>query len=85
MALLWIPILSLLASVIASVTGNLNRTTSAWLTATMPAIALGIAIYYTPVVFAGKTLLYSLQWIPAMGINLSFRLDGLALLFVFII
>jgi len=85
MALLWIPILSLLASVIASVTGNLNRTISAWLTAIMPAIALGIAIYYTPAVFAGETLLYSIQWIPAMGINLSFRLDGLALLFVFMI
>lgn len=85
MALLWIPILSLLASVIASVTGNLNRTTSAWLTAIFPAIALVIAIYYTPAVFAGETLLYSLQWIPALGINLSFRLDGLALLFVFMI
>jgi len=85
MALLWIPILSLLASVIASVTGNLNRTTSAWLTAISPAIALAIAIYYTPAVFAGETLLYSLQWIPALGINLSFRLDGLALLFVFMI
>lgn len=85
MALLWIPILSLLASVIASVTGNLNRTTSAWLTAILPAIALAIAIYYTPAVFAGETLLYSLQWIPALGINLSFRLDGLALLFVFMI
>ncbi|SFB92088.1 monovalent cation/H+ antiporter subunit A [Pseudoalteromonas denitrificans] len=85
MALLWIPLLSLLASIIASVTGSLNRTVSAWLTAIMPAIALAIAIYYTPAIFSGETLLYSLEWLPAIGISLSFRLDGLALLFVFMI
>ncbi|ATC94075.1 multicomponent K+:H+ antiporter subunit A [Pseudoalteromonas tunicata] len=50
-----------------------------------PFIALVIALTLSPQVFSGESLIYQLSWIPALGINLSFRLDGLALLFVFMI
>ncbi|AXT32578.1 monovalent cation/H+ antiporter subunit A [Pseudoalteromonas tunicata] len=85
MALLWIPLLSLIGSVIASLSGRFGRTRCAWLTALAPFIALVIALTLSPQVFSGESLIYQLSWIPALGINLSFRLDGLALLFVFMI
>lgn len=84
-ALLWIPLLSLFGSILAGLSGRFGRTTCTWLTALTPFIALMIAFNYSSAVFAGETLLYHLDWIPALGIELSFRLDGLSLLFVYMI
>ena len=47
-------------------------------------LPLGIFSYLIsliPEVSAGKGLLYSISWIPSLGVNLDFRLDGLSLLF----
>ncbi|MFY8273188.1 monovalent cation/H+ antiporter subunit A [Pseudoalteromonas sp. SSDWG2] len=85
MTLLWIPLLSLIGSLLASFTGNLTRNQSAAVTALMPIICLAIVINLAPQVLAGETLYTSLAWIPELGVNLSFRLDGLALLFCILI
>jgi len=85
MILLWIPLLSLIGSVISSCTGKLSRNQTAVLSALAPLAALGITLYYAPAVLAGETIRYSLTWIPALGLDLSLRLDGLSLLFMFMI
>ena len=85
MTLLWIPLLSLFGSIISSLTGKLTRNQSTGLTLLMPVIALAMAVNLAPAVFAGEVIRYSAEWVPLLGLNLSLRLDGLALLFVFMI
>ncbi|MEL0641070.1 monovalent cation/H+ antiporter subunit A [Pseudoalteromonas aliena] len=85
MTLLWIPLLSLIGSVISACTGKLSRNLSTSLTALAPLIALGITLYHAPAVLAGETIRYSFAWIPSIGLDLSLRLDGLSLLFMFMI
>jgi multicomponent K+:H+ antiporter subunit A len=85
MTLLWIPLLSLLGSIISSMTGKLSRNQSTTLTLLTPVIALAFAISLAPAVFAGDVIRETISWIPLLGIDIAFRLDGLALLFVFMI
>lgn len=85
MTLIWIPLLSLLGSIISARTGKLTRNQSTTLALIMPVIALFMTTSVAPVVFSGKVIRESFSWIPALGIDLSFRLDGLSLLFVFMI
>jgi multicomponent K+:H+ antiporter subunit A len=85
MTLLWIPLLSLLGSIISSRTGKLTRNQSTALTLLMPIIALFMTISLAPTIFAGKVIRETISWIPLLGIDIAFRLDGLALLFVFMI
>lgn len=40
-----------------------------------------LLLLQSPAIFAGKTLLQRWDWLPELGLNISFRLDGLALLF----
>ncbi len=85
MTLLWIPLLSLLGSIISSMTGKLTRNQSTGLTMLMPIIALFITIDLAPAVFSGEVIRETISWIPLLGIDIAFRLDGLALLFIFMI
>ncbi|WP_409425047.1 monovalent cation/H+ antiporter subunit A [Pseudoalteromonas sp. RW-H-Ap-1] len=85
MTLLWIPLLSLIGSVISACTGKLSRNQATSLTAIAPLAALAITLYHAPAVLAGETIRFSAQWIPALGLDISLRLDGLSLLFLFMI
>lgn len=85
MTLLWIPLLSLFGSIISSMTGKLTRNQSTSLTLIMPVVALLMTINLAPDVFSGELIRDTISWIPLLGINIAFRLDGLALLFVFMI
>ncbi|MGO2012518.1 MAG: monovalent cation/H+ antiporter subunit A [Pseudoalteromonas sp.] len=85
MTLLWIPLLSLIGSVISSCTSKLSRNKSTGLTMLAPLLALAIALYHTPAIFDGEVIRYTMQWIPALGIEIAFRLDGLTLLFLYMI
>ena len=58
-----------------------NRTVSAWATTVVTGTALFLLLHLAPEVFAGNTLYTSWAWMPALGLNFSFRLDGFALLF----
>jgi len=58
---------------------------SAWL-APMPAAILAIAFAAcVPAVAAGDALRFSIPWVPSLGINLSFLIDGLSLTFALLI
>jgi len=85
MNLLWIPLLSLLGSIISSMTGKLTRNQSMILSLIMPVIALLMTVNLAPAIFAGENIRETVSWIPLLGIDIAFRLDGLALLFVFMI
>jgi multicomponent K+:H+ antiporter subunit A len=57
------------------------RARTAWLAAAVTAAALGLLLWQAGDVFAGKTLLWQTAWLPSVGLNIGWRLDGLALMF----
>ena len=74
MTLLWIPLLSLIGSVISSCTGKLSRTQAAAVTVLAPLAALGITLYHTPAILAGETIRYAVTWIPLLDWTYHFVL-----------
>lgn len=58
-----------------------RRRLSAWVAAAVTGSSLALLLAAAPAVFAGQTLLWAAEWVPAIGLNASFRLDGLALMF----
>ncbi|TGG95022.1 monovalent cation/H+ antiporter subunit A [Natronospirillum operosum] len=62
-----------------------GRTACAWATALPPALGLVLLFSQAPAVLAGEVRRFSLNWIPELGLNLAFRLDGLSFLFCLLI
>ena len=58
-----------------------RRAAAAAVAAAVTLGALGLLLGLAPDVFAGKVLLQQLEWVPAIGLDANFRLDGLALMF----
>ena len=58
-----------------------RRSLAAWLAGTIALGCLALLLLMAPQVFGGQTLLLQADWVPAIGLNIGFRLDGLALLF----
>jgi len=61
------------------------RRLTAWLAAAVTAAAMAATTTLAPAVFAGETVLAQAEWVPAIGLAANFRLDGLALMFVWLI
>ncbi|OHV12724.1 monovalent cation/H+ antiporter subunit A [Kushneria phosphatilytica] len=85
MVLLLIVLLPLAGSLVPLMCQHISRGWCAWLTALLPAIALGISLSQTSTILDGEVLRHSLEWIPALGLSLAFRLDGLSFLFSLLI
>ena len=62
-----------------------GRAATAWCAAAVTALAALWLIPLLPATFAGATAIERLPWIPAAGLDLAFRLDGLGLLFALLI
>lgn len=84
-SLIWLPFLPLLGTLIPLITSRLSRTACAFLTAVLPALTLFLVLSHTEAIFHGERFFASIPWIPAIGLQLAFRLDGLALLFSILI
>ncbi len=83
-----LPIIALLpfvGAIFAARAASFNRLASAWVAATVTVLALAFLAPSMGKVFAGETLVQSWSWIPAIGLEFAFRLDGLALLFAILI
>jgi multicomponent K+:H+ antiporter subunit A len=61
------------------------RMLAAWLSGIAMLAALALLIGQAPAVFSGETVAFSQPWVPGLGLALSFRVDGLAFLFAFLI
>jgi multicomponent Na+:H+ antiporter subunit A len=64
---------------------RLARAATGWLLALLP---LGLTLYFAEFigrVAGGATIVAAYPWAPALGVNLSFSLDGLSLLFALLI
>ena len=58
-----------------------RRRLTAWIAAAVTGTALLPLLGQAPAVFDGQVLLAQAEWVPALGLNANFRLDGLALMF----
>jgi multicomponent Na+:H+ antiporter subunit A len=81
-----IAILAGLAGALAAPwTSRAKPALAGWLLAIVPA---GIALYFAsflPAILSGDSKTISYAWAPSLGLNLSFHLDGLSLLFALLI
>jgi multicomponent K+:H+ antiporter subunit A len=62
-----------------------RRAATAAIAGAVALAAFGILLSLAPAVFAGEVLLWHTEWVPAIGLNLGWRLDGLALMFALLI
>ncbi|GAA5218472.1 monovalent cation/H+ antiporter subunit A [Corallincola platygyrae] len=85
MSLFLVPLLPLLGTLVPLFTERWSRSALATATAILPAIALMLVLAMAPTVFDGDSVTASLSWIPSLGLDLAFHLDGLGLLFSLLI
>lgn len=85
MGLLWIPLLPMLGTLVPLLVARYSRSRIAVYTALLPAIALFLLFIQAPAVFSGEVIKTSFEWIPLAGLEVAFRLDGLAWLFALLI
>jgi len=86
MTLLTIILLPLLAgTTLALLAARISRVASAWAVAGVTLCSLGLLLGFSEAVFSGQKIVSSIPWMPELGINFSFRLDGLGYLFTLLI
>ncbi|MBF7054011.1 monovalent cation/H+ antiporter subunit A [Halomonas sp. KAO] len=81
MTLMWIALLPLVGMLVPMVTASHGRRTCSLATAVLPALALLLMLAQLPALSSGEALRASVAWIPSLGLELAFRLDGLSVLF----
>ncbi len=64
---------------------RLGRAAAAWTCAGTMALCLALLAPLLPTVFAGGAVVARLAWLPAHGLDLALRLDGLGMLFALLI
>ncbi|GMQ53141.1 monovalent cation/H+ antiporter subunit A [Halopseudomonas aestusnigri] len=85
MTLALIVILPLLGSLLPLLFKNQGRSLCATMAMVAPVIGLALLWRHADAVFAGQTLIQSRPWLSELGLNISFRLDGLSFLFALMI
>ncbi len=61
--------------------GSRSRPLTAWVAAATTAASLALLLSHAPAVMGGESVLQFAPWVPQIGLNLGFRLDGLSLMF----
>jgi multicomponent K+:H+ antiporter subunit A len=85
MNLFWIPLTLILGAIATSMVARWGRSTCAAVTALFPAVTLATVAFRAPRIFDGHVFRHQADWIPTLGLNIAFRLDGLSLLFSILI
>ena len=85
MTLLWIALLPLLGVLVPAFTARRGRRFCSLATALRPAFALVMTLGQLPSLAAGEVLRFVVDWVPSLGLDLAFRLDGLSVLFNLVI
>jgi len=75
----------LLGAILALVAGRRWRRSPSMVAAAASTLALGVMLFHLPAVLSGDTSLQQSPWVPAIGLELALRLDGLSLFFILLI
>jgi multicomponent Na+:H+ antiporter subunit A len=74
-----------LAALIAPVISRETGPAAGWILAIVPAGLFLSLLILLPDVAAGSSTRFSISWVPALGLDLAFQIDGLALVFALLI
>ncbi|MCC5974024.1 MAG: monovalent cation/H+ antiporter subunit A [Rubellimicrobium sp.] len=85
MPLILIAALPFLGALLPGVMIKAGRNACAWTTASVTLAALVGLLVHAPKVLAGEVIHYRLDWMPVVGLNANFFLDGLGFLFALMI
>ncbi|HAS50243.1 MAG TPA: monovalent cation/H+ antiporter subunit A, partial [Gammaproteobacteria bacterium] len=78
-------LLPFIGAALAAWASRLGRLHAAWVAGAVTLMALALLLPLAPIPFAGETVIQRFAWMPAAGLDLAFRLDGLGLLFALLI
>ncbi|MBA4741564.1 MAG: monovalent cation/H+ antiporter subunit A [Azoarcus sp.] len=81
MSLALIVMLPFLGAVLPALMIRAGRNACAIATGTVTLLALGLLLTHAPAVFRGEVVQAGWNWLPELGLNVNFFLDGLGLLF----
>jgi multicomponent K+:H+ antiporter subunit A len=81
MSLALIAVLPFLGAALPGLAIRFGRTACALTAGAVTLAAVALLALNAPTVLAGGTVLTRIDWLPALGLNANFRLDGLSLLF----
>ena len=81
MSLALIAALPFLGALLPGLTMRAGRNACAVAAGAITALALLLIMLHAPAVLAGDVIQTQITWLPALGLNANFRLDGLGLLF----
>lgn len=81
MSLMFIALLPFLGAVFPPLLIRAGRNAAAWSAGGTTLLALIGLLWNAPAVFRGETVTARLEWVPGLGLNANFFLDGLGLLF----
>jgi len=84
-SLLWLALLPWVGAALVACMPGTARQAVAILSGVVTLLALGLVLLSAPAVFGGEVLRYSVPWLPALGLDFGFRMDGLAWLFALLI
>ncbi|WEJ58222.1 monovalent cation/H+ antiporter subunit A [Devosia sp. FJ2-5-3] len=79
--LLFVVLVPFMASVLAAALPSNARNAEAWLAGAVAVFGLGSMIWLFPQIADGSVIRHDVAWLPEMGLNLVFRLDGFSWLF----
>ena len=85
MTLLLLALLPWLGALLVAGLPATARRAAAGVAGAVALAALALVLSLAPAVFAGQVPLWSVPWLPALGLDLGLRLDGLAWLFALLI
>ena len=85
MQLLLLLALPFLGAMLAPVLGRAGRLTCTTGAVAAPAIGLILLLGHAPDILAGEIVVVSWSWVPAFGLDLALRLDGLSFLFALLV
>ncbi len=77
--------LPFLGALLAAAAERRQRHGAAWAAGLLTGFGLLCLLGLTPGVLAGQVLIESWEWVPALGLNLTFRLDGLSYMFALLV
>ncbi|MFA7607097.1 MAG: monovalent cation/H+ antiporter subunit A [Rhodocyclaceae bacterium] len=85
MSIVFLVLLPFVGSVLAALMPENARNREAWLAGGVAAVGLLMAGAWYPELAAGQVMRQEIAWLPAQGLDLVFRVDGLAWVFVMLV
>ncbi|MBL8342781.1 MAG: monovalent cation/H+ antiporter subunit A [Rubrivivax sp.] len=77
--------LPFLAAAVLAAVPNRRRSLAAWVAGLAALAGLACLLWLAPAVFGGAVPRWSIDWVPALGLRVGFRLDGLAWMFALLV